>query len=131
MVFGYKPLSHWKIKSISDASDMEKESCLDEEAHLPTSRIVIQGLASTVRSERGPEPQTTHFYTHQGLLPAPQHRVQEVLIRTKANPSGSPPQAPYGLGSLVFGWSRGKEEERGWGSLPLAQVSAHLPCRLF
>lgn len=35
MVFRYKSLSHWKTKSISDASDMEKGSCPDEKAHLP------------------------------------------------------------------------------------------------
>jgi len=71
MLFGYKSLSHWKIQSISDASDMEEGSYPDEKAHLPLFRIIIQGLAS-MRSERGPAPQLTHSYAHQDLLPAPQ-----------------------------------------------------------
>lgn len=48
----------------------------------PPFRITIQGLASTVRSERRPAPPTTHFYTHPDLLPAPPCRVREFLIRT-------------------------------------------------
>lgn len=51
MVFGCKSCRPWKIKSISDISNMGKGSCHDEKAHLSLLRIIIQGLASTVIPE--------------------------------------------------------------------------------